>query len=250
MSLWRKRGTGDTLAPFARQDGQKTPKLFTMTATTDNDLSIKSDDLSIKQSKGIDMSIEAMKVEGPLHVVCKCDKCKAQPEQNKTYVYASSLATAIWQKHYMKESPKFALLDTTEGVLTQIDNMTCGLVREKPAQPEQEQGEPVATKDWEGAEYWMPLAWELCADECGEDACNELIWEGSPIPEPWGDRWLKYEDDAKRLIALVYKHTTPQQRTWVGLTDDEQMALLKDSDGKTRHWLVWQVEAKLKEKNA
>ena len=48
MSLWRKRGTGDTLAPFARQDGQKTPKLFTMTATTDNDLSIKSDDLSIK----------------------------------------------------------------------------------------------------------------------------------------------------------------------------------------------------------
>ena len=51
MSLWRKRGTGDTLAPFARQDGQKTPKLFTMTATTDNDLSIKSDDLSIKSKK-------------------------------------------------------------------------------------------------------------------------------------------------------------------------------------------------------
>jgi len=68
--------------------------------------------------------------------------------------------------------------------------------------------EPVA-KDWEGAEYWMPLAWELCADECGEDACNDLIWEGGPIPEPWGDRWLKYEDEAKRLIALVQKHTTP-----------------------------------------
>jgi len=51
MSLWRKRGTGDTLAPFARQDGQKTPKLFTMTATTDNDLSIKSDNLSIKSKK-------------------------------------------------------------------------------------------------------------------------------------------------------------------------------------------------------
>jgi len=50
MSLWRKRGTGDTIAPFARQDGQKTPKLFTMTATTDNDLSIKSDDLSIKSN--------------------------------------------------------------------------------------------------------------------------------------------------------------------------------------------------------
>ena len=61
----------------------------------------------------------------------------AQSEQDNTYIYASSLATAIWQKHYMKESPKFALFDTTEGVLTQIDNMTCGLVREKTAQPEQ-----------------------------------------------------------------------------------------------------------------
>jgi hypothetical protein len=66
---------------------------------------------------------------------------KAQPEQDNTYIYASSLATAIWQKHYMKESPKFELLDTIDGVLTQIDNMTFGLVREKPAQPEQE---PVA----------------------------------------------------------------------------------------------------------
>jgi len=53
MSLWRKRGTGDTIAPFARQDGQKTPKLFTMTDTTDNDLSIKSDDLSIKSEKAM-----------------------------------------------------------------------------------------------------------------------------------------------------------------------------------------------------
>jgi hypothetical protein len=48
MSLWRKRGTSDTIAPFARHDGQNTPKLFTMTAMTDNDLSIKSEDLSIK----------------------------------------------------------------------------------------------------------------------------------------------------------------------------------------------------------
>jgi hypothetical protein len=69
------------------------------------------------------------------------NKALAQPEQDNTYVYASSLATAIWQKHYMKDAPKWKPLDTTEGVLTQIDNMTCGLVKEKPAQPEQE---PVA----------------------------------------------------------------------------------------------------------
>jgi len=82
-------------------------------------------------------------------------------------------------------------------------------------EPEQE---PVA---WEGGEGWESLAWELCANENGEDSCNELIWEGGPIPEPWGDRWMKYEEEAKRLIALVQKHTTPPQRTWVGLTPEE-----------------------------
>ena len=66
--------------------------------------------------------------------------------------------------------------------------------------------QPVAQSgEWEGAEEWMPLAWELCAEECGEEACTELVWEGGPVPEPWGDRWLKYEDEAKRLIALVRK---------------------------------------------
>ncbi|WP_439586945.1 hypothetical protein [Hydrogenophaga sp.] len=63
-----------------------------------------------------------------------------------------------------------------------------------------------ASAAWENSEGWESLAWELCADENGEESCNQLIWEGGPIPEPWGDRWLKYEDEAKRLIALVKKH--------------------------------------------
>ena len=63
--------------------------------------------------------------------------------------------------------------------------------------------------EWEGAEEWMPLAWHLCAEECGEEACTELIWEGGPIPEPWGDRWLKYEDQAKEMMALVRRLAPP-----------------------------------------
>lgn len=127
--------------------------------------------------------------------------------------------------------------------------------------------EPVA-KDWEGAEYWMPLAWELCADECGEEACTELIWEGGPIPEPWGDRWLKYEDEAKRLIALVQKHTTTPaqefvcstglchykaQRQWVGLSEEE-IDKLKHLIDWTATWshgrFAYEIEQLLKEKNA
>jgi hypothetical protein len=87
-----------------------------------------------------DIELELHRLKNALEMANKAldSLCAPQPKQDNTYVYASSLATAIWQKHYMKESPQFALLDTTEGVLTQINNMTCGLVREKPAQPEQD----------------------------------------------------------------------------------------------------------------
>ena len=111
----------------------------------------------------------------------------AQPEQDNTYTYASSLATTIWQKHYMKESPKFALLDTTEGVLTQIDNMTCGLVREKPAQPEQE-----------------PVAWRTFDGEGGYD------YRSYEDNESYADDWDKRNPNHKGWVDKLY---TQSQRT-------------------------------------
>jgi hypothetical protein len=98
-------------------------------------------------------------------------------EQDHTYGYASRLAVAIWQKHYMKDAPKWKPLDTTEGVLTQIDNMTCGLVKEKPAQPEQEP--EIFCMHWE--DRW---------------GCNHYVDPKEPHPV-----------DAKPL------YTTPPQRT-------------------------------------
>ena len=80
--------------------------------------------------------------------------------------------------------------------------------------------EPVA---WTRGEEWEQLAWHLCAEEHGEDACDELIWEGGPIPEPWGERWMKYESDAKRMIELVrrfYTHPSPPEGMvggWIAL---------------------------------
>ena len=67
-----------------------------------------------------------------------------------------------------------------------------------------------AGEPWTGGEEWEALAWHLCAEENGEDACGELLWEGGPIPEPWGDRWMKYESDAKRMIELVRKFVAAQ----------------------------------------
>lgn len=73
--------------------------------------------------------------------------------------------------------------------------------------------EPVA---WTGGEEWEQLAWHLCAEENGEESCGELIWEGGPVPEPWGERWLKYEGEAKRMIELVRKFAAPQPAVAAG----------------------------------
>jgi hypothetical protein len=141
----------------------------------------------------------------------------AQPEQDNAYIYASNLAKTIWQKHYMKESPKFALLDTTEGVLTQIDNMTCGLVREKPAQPEQE-----------------PMAW-----------MNDSTPSGI---------FARHTEGAKNFGCTIPLYTTPPQRTWVGLTDEEIADCAEKMEASDPTDSFWReffrgIEAKLKEKN-
>jgi hypothetical protein len=42
----------------------------------------------------------------------------------------------------------------------------------------------------------------------------------------------------------IYK----MQREWVGLTDDEQIAIAS-TPNKSRHWFVWETESKLRSKN-
>jgi hypothetical protein len=144
----------------------------------------------------------------------------AQTEQDNIYGYASSLATAIWQKHYMKDSPKWKPLDTTEGVLTQINNMTCGLIKEKSAQPEQE---PVAYINVEKRrlEFAEPMVWH-----------TPTVINLERIP--------------------LYTH----QRTWIGLTGDDWKQITRKAN---YHWEMTTseyaerigelTEAKLKEKN-
>jgi hypothetical protein len=59
----------------------------------------------------------------------------AKPEQeSEAYRYAKRLAEFIWAKHYKEESPDWTPLPDVLGVLTQIDNMTCGLELAKPEQ--------------------------------------------------------------------------------------------------------------------
>jgi hypothetical protein len=145
------------------------------------------------------------------------EEALAKQEQDNAYIYASNLATAIWQKHYMKESPKFALLDTTEGVLTQIDNMTCGLVKEKPAQ--QEQGEPVAYINVEERKL------------------------------EWANKYMSWDTPTVVNLPRIPLYTTPQQRTWVGLTDEEKEQVINLNTTTGLWHMAKAIEAKLKEKN-
>jgi hypothetical protein len=45
--------------------------------------------------------------------------------------YATTLACALWEKHYKAEAPDWKPQPDLLGLLTQIDNMTAGLVRLK-----------------------------------------------------------------------------------------------------------------------
>jgi len=67
-------------------------------------------------------------------------EAKDEPD---AYGYAKRLAEAIWSKHYKTIAPQWEPFDELIGVLTQIDNMTSGLI----SKPQQEaKDEPVGFK--------------------------------------------------------------------------------------------------------
>jgi len=52
-------------------------------------------------------------------------------KHQEEYRYARTLAESIWKNHYQKESPNWKPFDELMGVLSQIDNMTCGLIKKR-----------------------------------------------------------------------------------------------------------------------
>lgn len=47
---------------------------------------------------------------------------------------AEGLAMNLWRKHYKDESPTFDLCDSVAGVISQIDNMSCCLIKQVDVQ--------------------------------------------------------------------------------------------------------------------
>lgn len=59
---------------------------------------------------------QSMKVEGPLHVVCQCDKCKAQPAQEPKYEYLID-DLAEWKQYVEVDNAPYGLREHVTKVL-------------------------------------------------------------------------------------------------------------------------------------
>ena len=139
-------------------------------------------------------AMQSMKVEGPRHVVCQCDKCKAQPEQ-------------LREENERLHVENRRLIDRIETI-----------------------GVPVGVGGWltttTSAQLEQKPVGQLLEDAFGR---GQVMWFNKPKDE-----------------SMLY--TTPPQRTWVGLTDEEIdhfCHLAYTGDEK----LVLTIQEKLKEKN-
>ena len=98
--------------------------------------------MSTKQIEALKLALEALELyQNKMSVQMFDDAVKTirealaeQPAQQDEYGYAKRLAEWLWQKHYAKDAPDWVPFDNLAGVLTQIDNMVCRLVKEQPAQ--------------------------------------------------------------------------------------------------------------------
>jgi hypothetical protein len=114
-------------------------------------------------------------------------EAKDEPD---AYGYAKRLAEAIWSKHYKTIAPQWEPFDELIGVLTQIDNMTAGLI----STPQQE------AKD-------EPVDFEAIIDDIEAIDCR---YRGDPSYDR-DAYWMRDE-----VVATVKRHasfyTTPPQR--------------------------------------
>ena len=115
------------------------------------------------------------------------------------------------------KKPSREALMAEVAVLTELVRVLSDKVAELEAK--QEQGEPVYLIWFEGSQKggWINVE-KRKYDKTDEE-----------------DRWLLY--------------TTPQQRTWVGLTDEERHKVMQDRTWMHTEGLCQAIEAKLKEKN-
>ena len=89
------------------------------------------------------------------------------------------------------------------------------------------------------AQTQEPVAWRNAAIRVGE-ALSSVGPDG--YYDMTAQQWLDW------ALSVVTVHAPPPQRTWVGLTDEEENEY--NYLGPDMHWVIQEISAKLKEKNA
>jgi phosphopantetheinyl transferase (holo-ACP synthase) len=104
-----------------------------------------------------------------------------------------------------KEAMKLALEvnESIKGVLESVNALVAENKALKEALAKQKQGEPVAH----------------C--EAGPNYCWKCLEEAKPT---YGS------EEIRKLREVIKNYTTPQQRTWVGLTDDDKVLIKHDAN--------------------
>jgi len=101
-------------------------------------------------------------------------------------------------------------------------------------------------KGWSKEDEPEPVAWYVRFDSGRTDLLT------IPITEARRAMW----ESAGKRFTVTPLYTTPPQREWQGLTDEEMFDCLAQTDGEAKRlplgfkWFAEAIEAKLKEKNA
>jgi hypothetical protein len=175
------------------------------------------------------------------------------------YGYAKRLAEAIYQKHYKQDWPEWKPLDTTLGVLTQIDNMIGVLVKKTSEQ------KPVVwmyqDKSTNEVRFQKHMRDFVDHGQTFETPLYANEWV-RPLKDDMNTKYNPTENNAdyergfidgmqKQMQSSVDKAVNAMgKREWQGLTDEEVFEMVErerlyTSDIK----FARAIEAKLKEKN-
>jgi hypothetical protein len=189
-------------------------------------MSIKSDDLSIKSSKGIEMSIEAMK----------------QALEALEYLLNTSHEGFDVD---MAELLAHRAITSLRQAIAEADKQQ----RELSLQKLHDENEHLGLyKDAYGYEHE-----ESVRLQCTH--CGTVYADGVPPQVPEKQEPVAWWNDTGTHIDLNVSgrgkplYTTPQQRTWVDLTDDEMLMIYGQQHEGKKYSLGRMVQQALKEKN-
>lgn len=140
--------------------------------------------------------------------------------------YATHLAVSIWRSNYASTAPEFKPLSDLMGVLSQIDNMTCGMVR-KPAQATPEGADlPPLSRAYgylTGCNLDMESTLEAAQAVCDHDNAAEMELRerdsSYTIDPDWQPRKPEPLFDAAQMREYARNHEAHLMQSYAPLMD-------------------------------